>query len=63
MFHHSVSLESVEHLCRIVRDSARIMRDFARIFNKSKYLGVRLLPLRPHPLHRCNGTLNICSYV
>jgi len=37
------------------RDFFRLFRDFARIFDKSKHLGLRLYPLHPRLLHHCRN--------
>jgi len=43
---------------RIFRDFVKIVRNFARIFDKSKLLGVRLHPLHHRLLHHCYIYIN-----
>jgi len=42
---------------KIFRYFAQILRDFARLFTKSKLLGVRLHSLLPRLLHHCINIL------
>ena len=39
-----------------------IFTDFARIFTKSKLLGVRLYPLHPHLMHQCSNVWLILCF-